>query len=91
MAEQVPENPHTAFVSWMFTESGPYHGIFAQMFRLYSRVMARAEDFEVTFTFTRGEWHIKVAPKSIVGRFAIQSMKTACIKGELSEAQQHAN
>lgn len=86
MTEQVPENPHAAFVGNVFADNGPFFGVFNQMFRVYARVLARFEDFEVTFTFKRGEWHIKVAPKSIVGKFAIQALKEACIKGELSEA-----
>ena len=88
MTEQVPENPHTAFVNWMFAEAGvtTFMGILTQMFRLYSRVLVKPDDFVITFVFKRGEWHIKVAPKSIVGKFAIQSMREVCIQSELSEA-----
>lgn len=88
MTEQVPENPHTAFVTWMFAEAShnPFVGIFSLMFKLYSRVMVKPDDFAITFVFKRGEWHIKVAPKSVVGKFAIQSMREVCIQSELAEA-----
>lgn len=83
-SQPIPNNPHTAFVENVFASGGMFLGVMASMFNAYSRVHARADDFEVQFMFVKDTWQIRFIPKTPVGKFAISQLKEATIKAELS-------
>lgn len=83
---RVPEkSPHQVFVETVFTQNGPFPGVLGEIFRVFARAYVTAEDFDVVFHFARGEWHIRLKPKTSLGKFAIQQLKEATIQSELSK------
>lgn len=79
-----PHSAHQVFVEHVFQDNGPFPGVFGQIFRIFTKTLVTHEDFNVEFHFAKGEWHIKVKPKSSVGAFAIKQLKESNIKSELS-------
>lgn len=79
-----PHSAHQVFVESVFQDNGPFLGIFSQLFRIFTKTLITHEDFDIQFHFSKGEWHIKVKPKSSVGVFAIKQLREMNIQSELS-------
>lgn len=87
MTNTIPSNPHTLFMQNAMIENMNGQGLIALMFRMYSRIYISPGDFAVFFTFSKGDWNIKIRPKTTAGKYAIKALCESCIKAELEGAQ----